>query len=69
MKYALIIGSIVLIILTLIIYFNLRKELKSSKFISKKYLNSKVNDFSILLFLLLVMSVITIIDIVIKNIK
>lgn len=69
MKYALIIGSIVLIILTLIIYFNLRKELKNNKNITKKYLNKKINDFSILLFLLLVMSIITIIDIVIKNIK
>lgn len=69
MKYALIIGSIVLIILTLIIYFNLRKELKNNKNITKKYLNKKINDFSILLFLLLVMSIISIINIVVNCIK
>ena len=69
MKYALIIGSIVLIILTLIIYFNLRKVLKNNKNITKKYLNKKINDFSILLFLLLVMSIISIINIVVNCIK
>ena len=57
MKYVLIVGCIIIIVLTLFIYFNLKKELKKNKRITKQYLNKKINDFSILLFLLLVMSI------------
>ena len=60
MKYVLIIVSIVVIILTMFIYFKLMKEVKNNKQISRDYLIKKVNTFSILLGVLFVFTIISV---------
>lgn len=60
MKYVLIIVSIIVIILTMVIYFKLMKEVKNNKQISKDYLIKKVNTFSILLGVLFILTIISI---------
>lgn len=60
MKYVLIIVSIIVIIITLVLYFKLCKEIKNNEQISRDYLVKKVNSFSVLLFILFIMTLISV---------
>ena len=60
-KILLIVAALIFIIVTVMIYFNMKKELFSKKRIDKKYLEKQTKIFNILLIISFVLSVITII--------